>query len=62
MVWYNYRRLPAVRLAQQLVDEGRMGRVYHYRANFLQDWTIAQDVPQGGAGFGGWTSRRRAEG
>ncbi|WP_191062032.1 Gfo/Idh/MocA family protein, partial [Geminicoccus harenae] len=50
MVWYNYRRVPAVTLAKQLVDEGRMGRVFHYRANFLQDWTISPDVPQGGAG------------
>jgi predicted dehydrogenase len=49
MVWYNYRRIPAVTLAKQLVDEGRMGRVFHYRASFLQDWTIAADVPQGGA-------------
>ena len=48
MVWYNYRRVPAVSLARQLVDEGRIGRPYHYRAQFLQDWTIAADVPQGG--------------
>ncbi len=48
MVWYNYRRVPAVSLAKQLVDEGRLGRPYHYRAQFLQDWTIAPDVPQGG--------------
>ncbi len=49
LVWYNYRRVPAVSLARQLVDEGRIGRPYHYRASFLQDWTIAEDVPQGGA-------------
>ncbi len=48
MVWYNYRRVPAVTLAKRLVDGGRLGRIYHYRANFLQDWTIAEDVPQGG--------------
>jgi myo-inositol 2-dehydrogenase/D-chiro-inositol 1-dehydrogenase len=48
MVWYNYRRVPAVTLAKQLVDEGRLGRVFHYRAKFLQDWTISADVPQGG--------------
>jgi predicted dehydrogenase len=51
MVWYNYRRVPAVTLAKQLVDEGRLGRVFHYRAKFLQDWTIAKDLPQGGAGL-----------
>ncbi|MCO8120788.1 Gfo/Idh/MocA family oxidoreductase [Stieleria sp. TO1_6] len=49
MVWYNYRRVPAVSLAKQLIDEGRLGRIFHYRANFLQDWTINEDVPQGGA-------------
>ena len=49
MVWYNYRRVPAVALARQLVDEGRIGRPFHYRATYLQDWTIAEDVPQGGA-------------
>jgi predicted dehydrogenase len=48
MVWYNYRRVPAVTLAKQLIDEGRLGRIFHYRAKFLQDWTISQDVPQGG--------------
>lgn len=50
MVWFNFRRLPAVTLAKQLIDEGRLGRVYHLRSNFLQDWTISEDVPQGGAG------------
>jgi myo-inositol 2-dehydrogenase/D-chiro-inositol 1-dehydrogenase len=51
LVWYNYRRVPAVTLAKQLVDEGRLGRVFHYRAKFLQDWTISADLPQGGAGL-----------
>ena len=49
MVWYNYRRVPAVTLAKQLIDEGRLGKIFHYRANFLQDWTISEDLPQGGA-------------
>ncbi|WP_145292006.1 Gfo/Idh/MocA family protein [Pirellulimonas nuda] len=48
MVWYNYRRVPAVTLAKRLIEEGRLGRIFHYRANFLQDWTIAEDLPQGG--------------
>lgn len=47
-VWYNYRRVPAVTLAKQIVDSGKLGRIFHYRANFLQDWTISPDVPQGG--------------
>jgi predicted dehydrogenase len=51
MVWYNYRRVPAVTFAKQLIDEGRLGRIFHYRAKFLQDWTISADLPQGGAGL-----------
>ena len=51
MVWYNYRRVPAIMLAKQLGDEGRLGRIFHYRAKFLQDWTISADLPQGGAGL-----------
>jgi predicted dehydrogenase len=51
MVWYNYRRVPAVMLAKELIDEGRLGRIFHYRAKFLQDWTISKDLPQGGAGL-----------
>lgn len=49
MVWYNYRRVPAIALARQIVDEGRIGRPFHYRATYLQDWTINEKVPQGGA-------------
>src|SRR5947208_3884483 len=48
MVWYNYRRIPAVTFARQLIDEGKLGRIFHYRAKFLQDWTISADLPQGG--------------
>jgi predicted dehydrogenase len=51
MVWYNYRRVPAVTLAKKLIDEGKLGRIFHYRANFLQDWTISADLPQGGTGL-----------
>ncbi|QIP16212.1 Gfo/Idh/MocA family oxidoreductase [Spirosoma aureum] len=49
-VWYNYRRIPAVTLAKQIIDSGKLGKIFHYRANFLQDWTISADVPQGGTG------------
>jgi predicted dehydrogenase len=48
LVSFNYRRVPAVTLAKRLIDEGKLGRIFHYRANFLQDWTISADVPQGG--------------
>ena len=50
-VWYNYRRVPAVVLIKQLLDEGKLGRIFHYRAKFLQDWTISADLPQGGEGL-----------
>lgn len=59
-VWYNYRRVPAVTLAKQLIDEGRLGRIFHYRANFLQDWTINEDLPQGGAAL--WRLDAKAAG
>ncbi len=49
MVWYNYRRIPAVTFAKRIIDSGALGRVFHYRAEFLQDWTINADLPQGGA-------------
>lgn len=51
VVWYNYRRVPAVTLAKKLIEEGRLGKIFHYRAKFLQDWTISPDLPQGGAGL-----------
>jgi predicted dehydrogenase len=51
MVWYNYRRVPAVVLLKDLIDQGTLGRIFHYRAQFLQDWTISRDLPQGGEGL-----------
>ncbi|HEY7114996.1 MAG TPA: Gfo/Idh/MocA family oxidoreductase, partial [Tepidisphaeraceae bacterium] len=50
-VWYNYRKVPAVALAKKIIDEGKLGKIFHYRANFLQDWTISADLPQGGQGL-----------
>ena len=43
-VWYSYRRVPAVAFAHQLVKQGRIGRIYHIRAYYLQDWA-GPDVP-----------------
>jgi predicted dehydrogenase len=51
MVWYNYRRVPAVVMLKDLLNEGRFGRIFHYRSQFLQDWTISQDLPAGGEGL-----------
>ena len=35
LVWFNYRRLPAIALAKQLIEEGRIGEPYHFRAIYL---------------------------
>ncbi len=51
IVWYNYRRVPAVTFAKQIIESGKLGKIFHYRANFLQDWTISAELPQGGAGL-----------
>ena len=45
MVAFNYRRVPAVALARQLIAEGRIGEIYHWRAVYLQDWIIDPDFP-----------------
>jgi predicted dehydrogenase len=44
-VWFNYRRVPAVALARQLIVQGRIGRVFHVRALYLQDWIKDPGVP-----------------
>ncbi len=45
MVAFNYRRVPAVALARQLVAEGRLGTIRHVRAQYLQDWIVDPDFP-----------------
>src|ERR687891_1567148 len=45
MVWYNYRRVPAIALARQLIDEGRIGRAHPPRASFPRERTIPGAVP-----------------
>jgi predicted dehydrogenase len=46
MVWYNYRRCSGRRRSpSNLIDAGKLGRMFHYRANFLQDWTINPELP-----------------
>lgn len=51
MVWFNQRRFPPVVLAKQMIDAGEVGRVFHYRGLYLQDWTISADAPVGGPTF-----------
>lgn len=42
---HNYRRVPAIQLAKQLIDEGRIGRIYHWRGAYLQDWIADPSFP-----------------
>ncbi|XID96128.1 Gfo/Idh/MocA family protein [Paenibacillaceae bacterium WGS1546] len=44
-VCFNYRFLPAVQLAKQIIDEGRLGEIHHYRATYLQDWLVDPNTP-----------------
>jgi predicted dehydrogenase len=45
MVGFNYRRVPAIALARQLVEEGRLGQIRHVRAQYLQDWIVDPQFP-----------------
>lgn len=45
MVCHNYRRAPAVMLARQLIQDGRLGEIYHYRGTYLQDWIVDPKFP-----------------
>jgi len=42
---FNYRRVPAVAFAKKLIQEGRIGKVYHYHGAYLQDWIMDPDFP-----------------
>jgi len=44
-VWYNYRRVPALSMARKLVEEGRLGKIFHVRAQYLQSWIIDPNFP-----------------
>ncbi|MBW2241178.1 MAG: Gfo/Idh/MocA family oxidoreductase [Deltaproteobacteria bacterium] len=46
MLCHNYRRAPAVQLAKRLIDEGRLGRIHHYRGTYLQDWIVDPEFPR----------------
>ena len=46
MLCHNYRRVPAVALAHELISTGRIGEIYHYRGTYLQDWLVDPDFPR----------------
>lgn len=43
---FNYRRVPAIMLAKQLIEEGRLGKLYHFRGRYLQDWIVDPAFPR----------------
>ena len=45
MVCHNYRRVPAVQLAQKLIEQGQLGEIRHFRATYLQDWIVDPSFP-----------------
>jgi predicted dehydrogenase len=45
MVGFNYRRVPAITFARTLVENGRLGEIYHVRARYLQDWIVDPEFP-----------------
>ena len=45
MVNFNYRAVPAVALAKKMIDDGMIGRIFHWRSVYLQDWIIDPDFP-----------------
>ena len=45
MVNFNYRRVPAVALARQMIQEGRLGKIHHYHGAYFQDWIIDPSFP-----------------
>jgi predicted dehydrogenase len=45
MVMHNYRKIPAVCLAKKMIEDGRIGDVYHYHGAYLQDWIMDPNFP-----------------
>lgn len=45
MVCFNFRRIPAIALAKRFIDEGKLGNIYHFRAQYLQDWIADPNFP-----------------
>lgn len=46
MLCHNYRRVPAVALAKQIIEQGQIGQIHHYRGTYLQDWLVSPDFPR----------------
>ena len=46
MLCHNYRRVPAIALARQVIDDGTIGQIHHYRGTYLQDWLVDPEFPR----------------
>lgn len=44
-IGFNYRFAPAIQLAKKLIDDGKIGRIFHFRALYLQDYIIDPEFP-----------------
>lgn len=47
LIWHNYRRVPAIALAHQILQRGDLGEIRHWRATYLQDWLVNPQAPRG---------------
>lgn len=45
MLGHNYRRVPAIALAKKMIEEGKLGEIYHFRGVYLQDWIMDPSFP-----------------
>ncbi len=45
MINFNYRTVPAIALAKQLIEEGALGEIFHWRSQYLQDWIVDPEFP-----------------
>ncbi|MGC4003050.1 MAG: Gfo/Idh/MocA family oxidoreductase [Pirellulales bacterium] len=59
-VWYNYRRVPAVTMAKQLIDEGRLGKIFITAQTSCKTGPSTKTCPSAGTPSGAWTPRRPA--
>jgi predicted dehydrogenase len=44
-LYHNYRKVPAVALAKQIISEGKLGKIFHFRGTYLQDWIVDPNFP-----------------
>ncbi len=45
MIGFNYRRTPALSLAKRMIEDGKLGKIYHFRGQYLQDYILDPNFP-----------------